>query len=48
MDRVKERGDEALYDKLDSAYPTDEEDSEVRQIPISVIVTNSIFDHYVK
>lgn len=31
MDRVKERGDEALYDKLDLAYPTDEEeDSEVR------------------
>ncbi|XP_031372895.1 CRM-domain containing factor CFM3A, chloroplastic/mitochondrial isoform X1 [Punica granatum] len=28
MDRVKEKGDEALYEKLDSAYLTDEEDSE--------------------
>ncbi|XP_062108191.1 CRM-domain containing factor CFM3A, chloroplastic/mitochondrial [Humulus lupulus] len=28
MDKIKDRGDEALYDKLDSAYSTDEEDEE--------------------
>lgn len=29
MEVVKDQGDEALYDKLDSAYPTDDEESEV-------------------
>lgn len=29
MEIVKDQGDEALYDKLDYAYPTDNEDSEV-------------------
>ncbi|KAK7344023.1 hypothetical protein VNO77_13222 [Canavalia gladiata] len=29
MEKVKDEGDEALYDKLDSAYPTDDENSEV-------------------
>lgn len=29
MDSVKDQGDEALYNKLDSSYPTDDEDSEV-------------------
>lgn len=29
MDVVKDQGDEALYDKLDSAYPSDDEDTEV-------------------
>ena len=29
MEAVKDRGDEALYDRLDSAYPTDDEDPEV-------------------
>lgn len=29
MEMMKEKGDEAFYDKMDSAYPTDEEDSEV-------------------
>ncbi|KAH0993867.1 hypothetical protein GBA52_005392 [Prunus armeniaca] len=28
MDSVKDQGDEALYNKLDSSYPTDDEDSE--------------------
>ncbi|XP_030470015.2 CRM-domain containing factor CFM3A, chloroplastic/mitochondrial isoform X2 [Syzygium oleosum] len=28
MDRMKEKGDDAFYDRLDSAYPTDEEDNE--------------------
>ncbi|KAI6694160.1 hypothetical protein NL676_021870 [Syzygium grande] len=28
MDRMKEKGDDAFYDRLDSAYPSDEEDSE--------------------
>lgn len=28
MDVVKDQGDEALYDKLDSAYPSDDEDTE--------------------
>ena len=27
---IKDQGDEALYDKLDSAYPTEDEESEVR------------------
>lgn len=29
MEVVKDKGDEALYDKLDSAYPTDDDDTEV-------------------
>ncbi|XP_027937657.1 CRM-domain containing factor CFM3A, chloroplastic/mitochondrial [Vigna unguiculata] len=29
MEKVKDEGDEALYDKLDSAYATDDENSEV-------------------
>lgn len=29
MDTVKDRGDEALYDKLDSSYPSEDEESEV-------------------
>lgn len=29
MERVKDEGDEALYDELDSAYATDDENSEV-------------------
>ncbi|KAK7391687.1 hypothetical protein VNO78_20106 [Psophocarpus tetragonolobus] len=29
MEEVKDKGDEALYDKLDSAYSTDDENSEV-------------------
>lgn len=29
MDNVKEHGDNELYDKLDSAYPTEDEESEV-------------------
>lgn len=29
MDVVKDQGDEALYDKLDSAYPSDDEDTGV-------------------
>ncbi|KAK7278462.1 hypothetical protein RJT34_23491 [Clitoria ternatea] len=29
MEKVKNEGDEALYDKLDYAYPTDDENSEV-------------------
>jgi len=29
MEKVKDEGDEALYDKLDSAYATDDESSEV-------------------
>ncbi|KAG5075643.1 hypothetical protein JHK84_056874 [Glycine max] len=29
MEKVKDKGDEALYDKLDSAYPSDDENSEV-------------------
>ncbi|XP_015887836.3 CRM-domain containing factor CFM3A, chloroplastic/mitochondrial [Ziziphus jujuba] len=28
MDTVKDRGDEALYDKLDSSYPSEDEESE--------------------
>lgn len=28
MEVVKDQGDEALYDKLDYAYPTDDEDDE--------------------
>lgn len=30
MAAVKDQGDEALYNKLDSAYPSDDEDDEVR------------------
>lgn len=26
---IKDKGDETLYDKMDSAYPSDEDDSEV-------------------
>lgn len=29
MDIVKDQGDEALYDKLDSSYPSEDEESEV-------------------
>lgn len=29
MERVKDEGDEAFYDKLDSAYSADDDDSEV-------------------
>lgn len=29
MDVVKDRGDEVFYDKLDSAYSTDDEETEV-------------------
>lgn len=29
MEVVEDQGDEAFYDKLDSAYPTDDEDTEV-------------------
>lgn len=29
MDTVKHHGDEALYNKLDSSYPTDDDDTEV-------------------
>lgn len=29
MDSVKDHGDTELYDKLDSAYPTEDEESEV-------------------
>ncbi|KAH1138948.1 hypothetical protein GYH30_028409 [Glycine max] len=29
MENVKDKGDEALYDKLDSAYPSDDENYEV-------------------
>lgn len=29
MDHMKEKGDDAFYDRLDSTYPSDEEDSEV-------------------
>lgn len=32
MDIVKDHGDEELYDKLDSAYSTDDEDTEVNTI----------------
>lgn len=29
MEKVKDEGDETLYDELDSAYATDDENSEV-------------------
>lgn len=29
MEVVEDQGDEAFYDRLDSAYPTDDEDTEV-------------------
>lgn len=29
MDLVKDEGDDVLYDRLDSAYGSDEDDSEV-------------------
>lgn len=29
MDVVKDRGDEALYDTLDSSYPSEDDESEV-------------------
>lgn len=39
MAAVKDRGDEELYNKLDSAYLTEEEDSEV----CSTCLNDSIF-----
>lgn len=29
MEIVEDRGDDELYDKLESAYPTDDDDTEV-------------------
>lgn len=39
MEKVKDKGDEALYDKLDSAYPSDDENSEVA---LSSIITPNL------
>lgn len=35
MARVKEHGDEELYNRLDSAYPSEDEDSEVNNLSYS-------------
>ena len=39
MENVKDKGDEALYDKLDSAYPSDDENYEVA---LSAIITPTV------
>ena len=39
MEKVKDKGDEALYDKLDSAYPSDDENYEVA---LSAIITPTV------
>ena len=39
MENVKDKGDEALNDKLDVSYPSDDENYEV---PLSAIITPTL------
>lgn len=46
MEKVKEEGDEALYNKLDSAYSTDDDNSEVLLSHCAIKVYDTAF-HFI-
>lgn len=42
---MKDHGDEELYGKLESAYPSEDEDSEVRVLYISNFILKVFYSH---